>query len=177
MAIRPPILRAGDTVGVVTLGSPRDEATINARIQFLENLGFNVVVGNYVYSWAGYVAATPQQRASDLMSMFENPDVRAIIPARGGTGVADILPYLDYNFISQNPKIITGYSDITVLLNVLYILSNLITFHSLLLIVFYGHINIDFTAPIGKSSWNSTGEQGSWKCNRCHSRRKPHIIC
>jgi len=136
MAIRPPILRAGDTVGVVTLGSPRDEATINARIQFLENLGFNVVVGNYVYSWAGYVAATPQQRASDLMSMFENPDVRAIIPARGGTGVADILPYLDYNFISQNPKIITGYSDITVLLNVLYILSNLITFHSLLLIDF-----------------------------------------
>lgn len=136
MAIRPPILRAGDTVGVVTLGSPRDEATINARIQFLENMGFNVVVGNYVYSWAGYLAATPQQRASDLMSMFENPDVRAIIPVRGGTGVADIIPYLDYNFINQHPKIITGYSDVTVLLNVLYIWANLITFHSLLLIDF-----------------------------------------
>lgn len=136
MAIRPPILRAGDTVGIVTLGSPRDEATINARIQFLENMGFNVVVGEYVYSWAGYLAATPQQRASDLMSMFENPDVRAIIPVRGGTGVADIIPYLDYTIINRNPKIITGYSDVTVLLNVLYIWANLITFHSLLLIDF-----------------------------------------
>lgn len=136
MAIRPPILRTGDTIGIVTLGSPRDEATINSRIQFLEGIGFNVVVGEYVYSTAGYVAATPQQRASDLMSMFENPEVKAIIPTRGGVGVADIIPYLDYRAIANNPKIITGYSDITVLLNVLYIWSNLITFHSLLLIDF-----------------------------------------
>ncbi len=136
MAIRPPILRAGDTIGVVTLGSPRDEATINERIQFLENLGFSVVVGDYVYSSDGYLAATPQQRASDLMNMFENPNVRAIIPVRGGTGVKDVIPYLDYNLINRNPKIFTGYSDITVLLNVLYIWANLITFHSLLLIDF-----------------------------------------
>lgn len=136
MAIRPPILRAGDTVGIVTLGSPRDADTINARIQFLENMGFSVVVGNYVYSEMGFVAATPQQRASDLMSMFENPEVKAIIPVRGGTGVADILQYLDYTMINRNPKIITGYSDITVLLNVLYILADLITFHSLLLLDF-----------------------------------------
>lgn len=136
MAIRPPILVAGDTVGIVTLGSPRDEATINDRIQFLEGIGFNVVVGNYVYSQSGFLAATPQERASDLMSMFENPNVKAIIPVRGGTGVKDILPYLDYSIINQNPKILTGYSDITVLLNVLYIWSNLITFHSLLLIDF-----------------------------------------
>ncbi|MGB4438942.1 MAG: LD-carboxypeptidase, partial [Sedimentibacter sp.] len=136
MAIRPPILRTGDTIGIVTLGSPRDEFTINSRIQFLENIGFNVVVGKYVYSSAGFVAATPQQRASDLMSMFENPEVKAIIPTRGGVGVADIIPYLDYPTINRSPKIITGYSDITVLLNVLYIWANIITFHSLLLIDF-----------------------------------------
>jgi Uncharacterized proteins, homologs of microcin C7 resistance protein MccF len=136
MAIRPPILRAGDTVGIVTLGSPRDAATIDSRIQTLENMGFNVVVGKYVYSSIGFVAATPQQRASDLMSMFENPIVKAIIPTRGGSGVVDIIPYLDYPIINRNPKIITGYSDITVLLNVLYIWADLITFHSLLLIDF-----------------------------------------
>jgi len=136
MAIRPPILRAGDTIGVVTLGSPRDAQTIDERIQFLQNMGFNVVVGDYVYSEMGFVAATPEQRASDLMRMFENPDVRAIIPTRGGTGVVDIIPYLDYQLINRNPKIITGYSDITVLLNVLAQWSDLITFHSLLLIDF-----------------------------------------
>nr|WP_300091666.1 LD-carboxypeptidase [Sedimentibacter sp.] len=137
MATRPPILRAGDTVGIVTLGSPRDAETINSRIKTLENMGFSVVVGKYVYSWeGGYVAATAEQRASDLMSMFENPQVKAIIPSRGGVGVADIIPYLDFSVISQNPKILTGYSDITILLNVLYTLADLITFHSLLLIDF-----------------------------------------
>jgi muramoyltetrapeptide carboxypeptidase len=70
------------------------------------------------------------------MEMFKNPDVKAIIPSRGGVGVAGIIPYLDYPVITQNPKIITGYSDITILLNVLYTWANLITFHSLLLIDF-----------------------------------------
>lgn len=136
MTIRPPRLRPGDTVGIVTLGSPRDSATINIGIQTLESMGFSVITGKYVYSADGYLAATPQKRASDLMSMFENPVVKAIIPSRGGVGVADILPYLNYASINSNPKIITGYSDITILLNVLYALADLITFHSLLLLDF-----------------------------------------
>lgn len=136
MATRPQILRAGDTIGIVTLGSPLSAEVINVGIQTLKNMGFNVVLGKYVYSSIGYVAATEQQRASDLMEMFKNPDVKAIIPSRGGVGVAGIIPYLDYPVIAQNPKIITGYSDITILLNVLYIWANLITFHSLLLIDF-----------------------------------------
>ncbi len=136
MATRPPILRAGDTIGIVTLGSPLSADAINTGIQTLKNMGFNVVLGKYVYSFIGYVAATDEQRASDLMEMFKNPDVKAIIPSRGGVGVAGIMPYLDYSVIAQNPKILTGYSDITILLNVLYIWANLITFHSLLLIDF-----------------------------------------
>ncbi len=136
MAIRPPILRTGDTIGIVTLGSPRDAESIDSRIQTLQSMGYNVIVGEHVYSDDGIVAASPMERASDLMNMFMNPDVRAIIPTRGGTGVSDIIPYLDYDKIRLNPKIITGYSDITVLLNVLYTLADLITFHSLLLIDF-----------------------------------------
>ena len=136
MASRPPILRAGDTIGIVTLGSPPDAATIDTGIQTLQSMGFNVLVGEYAYSSAGIVAASPLERATDLMNMFENPDVKAIIPTRGGTGVSDIIPYLDYDVIRTNPKIITGYSDITILLNVLYEFSDLITFHSLLLLNF-----------------------------------------
>jgi muramoyltetrapeptide carboxypeptidase len=59
-----------------------------------------------------------------------------ILPTRGGVGVAGILPYLDYGVIARNPKIVTGYSDITILLNMLYFQSDLITFQSLLLIDF-----------------------------------------
>lgn len=136
MAIQPPQLRNGDTIGIVTLGSPLAESTINAGIATLENLGFNVVVGESVYSATGFLAGTPESRAADLMSMFENPEVRCILPTRGGVGVAAILPFLDFSVIKSNPKIISGYSDITVLLNALYEYSDLITLHSLLLVSF-----------------------------------------
>lgn len=136
MATRPPILRSGDTIGIVTLGSPLAASIINEGIATLRRMGFNVVLGRFVYSFNGYLAGTDQERALDLMNMFQNPGVRMILPSRGGVGVAGILPYLDFNYIAQHPKIVSGYSDITVLLNTLYQRSNLITFQSLLLLNF-----------------------------------------
>jgi muramoyltetrapeptide carboxypeptidase len=136
MAIAPPMLLRGDTVGIVTLGSPLARDVIDARIAYLRSLGFNVVLGNHVYSVDGIVAAPAPQRAADLMDMFRNPRVKAIIPSRGGTGVSDILPYLDCDVIRANPKILTGYSDITILSNVLYQFTDLLSFQSLLLIDF-----------------------------------------
>jgi len=136
MAIRPPLLQRGDTIGLVTLGSPLDANIINAGVQFLRDIGFNIVFGNHVYSFNGIVAAPAQQRADDLMHMFRDPNIKMILATRGGTGVQTILPYLNFDVIKQNPKIISGYSDMTVLLNSLYQFSDLITFHSLMLIEF-----------------------------------------
>ncbi len=136
MAIRPPLLQRGDTIGLVTLGSPLDANIINAGVQFLRDIGFNIVFGNHVHSFNGIVAAPAQQRADDLMHMFRDPNIKMILATRGGTGVQTILPYLNFDVIRQNPKIISGYSDMTVLLNSLYQFSDLITFHSLMLIEF-----------------------------------------
>ena len=136
MATKPPLLVTGDTVGIVTLGSPLDDDTINARIDFLRSIGFNVVVGRHVYEFSGFIAGSDQNRAADLMAMFQDKRVKAIIPVRGGVGVAGIIPFLDFNIIRANPKIVTGYSDITILLNVLFQQADLITFHSLMLINF-----------------------------------------
>ncbi|RWR04603.1 LD-carboxypeptidase [Siminovitchia fortis] len=136
MILNPPVLRQGDTIGIVTLGSPLEANVINTRINMLNNMGFDVVVGEHVYSRNGFLAGTDQERAADLMNMFQNEQVKMILPARGGVGVAGILPYLDYDIIRQNPKIITGYSDITILLNVLFQYADLMTFHSLMLIDF-----------------------------------------
>jgi muramoyltetrapeptide carboxypeptidase len=136
MAIRPPLLQRGDTIGLVTPGSPLDTKIINDRVQYLKDLGYNVVFGKHIYSYEGITAAPAEQRAEDVMNMFKDPSVNMILSTRGGTGVQTILPYLDFDVIRENPKIISGYSDITVLLNSLYLSSNLITFHSLMLIDF-----------------------------------------
>lgn len=136
MAIKPPHLQSGDTVGIVTLGSPLEASRIDEGIQTLKNMGFNVVVGDHVYQSDGFLAAAPGQMASDLMKMFENKSVKWILPTRGGVGVASILPHLNFNIIAQNPKILSGYSDITILQNAIYEYANMITFQSLLLIDF-----------------------------------------
>ncbi|MBU5442305.1 LD-carboxypeptidase [Paenibacillus sp. MSJ-34] len=136
MAIKPPMLQPGDTIGIVTLGSPLDPGVIDARIETVRQMGFKVVLGRYVYAQNGFLAGTDEQRAGDLMDMFRNPEVKLILPSRGGVGVAGILPYLDFRVIRRNPKIVTGYSDITVLLNVLHQYADLVTFQSLLLIDF-----------------------------------------
>ncbi|EPD50223.1 hypothetical protein HMPREF1210_02794 [Paenisporosarcina sp. HGH0030] len=136
MAIKPPQLQAGDTIGIVTLGSPLSAQRIDEGIATLKNMGFNVIVGDHVYDNDGFLAGTPEERASDLMKMFEDKTVTCILPTRGGVGVAGILPFLDFNVIRQNPKIISGYSDVTILLNALYEYSDLITFQSLLLLDF-----------------------------------------
>ncbi|MXQ54105.1 S66 peptidase family protein [Shimazuella alba] len=136
MAIKPPMLQSGDTIGIVTLGSPLGASTIDARIETLTSMGFQVLVGDHVYDYDGIVAAPASERASDFMRMIENPNVKMILASRGGTGVKDILPYLDYDVIRRNPKIISGYSDITILLNVIYQFSDLITFQGLMLIDF-----------------------------------------
>ncbi|SDM48148.1 muramoyltetrapeptide carboxypeptidase [Fictibacillus solisalsi] len=136
MAVRPPILQRGDTIGIVTLGSPLEPARINEGIKTLRSLGFNTVLGKNVYTSTGFLAGTDQQRAADLMAMFSNKNVKMILPTRGGVGVAGILPFLNFNVIRQNPKIVSGYSDITILLNVLYQYADLISFQSLLLLDF-----------------------------------------
>lgn len=136
MATKPPMLRPGDTVGIATLGSPLDPNVINQGIQGLQNMGFQVVVGRHVYAQTGFLAGTDQERASDLMDLFHNDDVKMIISSRGGVGVAGILPYLDFDFIRSHPKIVSGYSDVTILLNCLYQFADLIAFNSLLLFDF-----------------------------------------
>ncbi|MDV6379465.1 LD-carboxypeptidase [Sporosarcina sp. GW1-11] len=136
MATKPRQLQRGDTVGIVTLGSPLAANRITEGIRMLQRMGFKVVVGEHVYSANGFLAATPRQMASDLMKMFKNPEVKWILPARGGVGVGSILPFLDFNVIKQNPKIVSGYSDITILLNVLFEYADLIGFQSLLLLDF-----------------------------------------
>jgi len=56
MAIRPPMLQSGDTIGIVTLGSPLAGEIINARINDLKSAGFNVILGQNVYSYNGFLA-------------------------------------------------------------------------------------------------------------------------
>jgi len=129
--IKPPALLKGDTIGLVTPGSPLFEthrALIEAR-EKLHNLGFKTKTAPNVGKKLGYLAGTAKERADDLHAMFLDDEVKAIMAVRGGYGSAQLLPLLDYKMIGRNPKIVIGYSDMTSLLNGIYNQTGLITFH------------------------------------------------
>ena len=128
--IKPKRLREGDTIGMVLPASMSFEADDIARgREQLEALGFRVKSGANIYARNGYLAGTDKQRAADINAMFADPEVDGISCFTGGWGTPRLLPYLDYEMIRKNPKVLIGYSDITGLLNAVHRKTGLVTFH------------------------------------------------
>ncbi|MDM8555997.1 LD-carboxypeptidase [Desulfococcaceae bacterium HSG7] len=122
-------LSHGDKIGIVAPSSPFDHQAFQNGIAVLEKKGFHVTVPDDLFSKKGYLAGSDKQRALQLNNSFADPEIKAILCARGGFGALRILPFLDYHLISRHPKIFIGFSDITALLAVLYYKCNLVTFH------------------------------------------------
>ncbi len=125
-------LQPGDTVmlvspaaGLAGIFPHRADRAIAA----LEQLDYRVIEGPNARI-SGGTAGTPQQRAADIHSGITDPAVKAIIAHIGGDYVChEILPFLDWDLIRQNPKIFTGFSDITSLLLAIYQQTGLVTFY------------------------------------------------
>src|SRR5438067_13632537 len=130
MPIKPPRLNYGDTVAIIAPASaPPDPKAIDRSVDALERLGFKPKLAPNARKRWGFLAGTDRERAGDLMKMFTDRKVKAILCVRGGYGSARLLTLLDYRAIRNHPKIFIGYSDITSLHCALLTHSNLISFH------------------------------------------------
>jgi len=129
-----PALKSGDTIGIFTPSSPAHvsfrERYLNGQ-QTLRNLGFNVTEGELTVTGLeqGYRSGTPRARAAELMALFRNPDVKAIMSTIGGANSSSLLPYLDFDEIRANPKVFCGYSDVTALHMAIWSQTGLSTFY------------------------------------------------
>jgi muramoyltetrapeptide carboxypeptidase len=128
--IKPDRLSYGDAVGIVAPASaPLDPKTIDRGIEALERLGFKPRLAPNARKRWGFLAGSDRVRAGDLMRMFADRKVKAILCVRGGYGSARLLPLLDYRLVRRHPKIFVGYSDATALLCAFRTRSNLVCFH------------------------------------------------
>ena len=127
---RPARLNEGDLVALVAPASVTyDEDTVLVAVESLEALGLRVRVGEHVMERHGYLAGPDPDRAADINAAFADDEVRGVIALRGGWGASRALPFIDFDLIAANPKVVLGYSDITSLLLALLARSNLVGFH------------------------------------------------
>jgi len=81
----------------------------------MEEAGYNVVLEAEVEKERRFHHREDEQRAENLMKMWSDPSIKAVIAATGGYGAVRVIPYLDPDVFRRNPKTFVGYSDITAL--------------------------------------------------------------
>ncbi len=67
-------------------------------------------------------------RVEDINDAFKDKKIKGILTSIGGFNSNQLLDYIDYNIIKKNPKILSGYSDITALNNAIYAKTGLVTY-------------------------------------------------
>jgi muramoyltetrapeptide carboxypeptidase len=154
---KPPALREGDLIGVVAPGAAVDEAAVHAGARVLEQAGYRVRIGASVMKRHGYLAGNDADRLTDLVDMFKDPEVHAIVAARGGYGSGRLLSLFDPAVARQHAKIFVGYSDLTFLLTQLIQRAALVAFHGPMLVDLDGNLD-GAAALLGLLS----GDKGGW---------------
>jgi muramoyltetrapeptide carboxypeptidase len=125
----PARIKPGDTIGIVAPAGPFDRQTFLRGVGIIEDMGFQIFVPPGLFEKNRYLAGSDNHRVQFVNQLFADTSVDAIICARGGYGSMRILSLLDYDAIQTNPKVFIGFSDITILLSVLFSRCNLVTFH------------------------------------------------
>ena len=119
-------------IGLVTPSAPAPALFSNRferGVKCLEHMGFNVKRGKYVSTKDGVTSASAIKRAEDINNMYADEEVSLVMATIGGDYSAEILPYLDWEIIRANRKGFIGYSDITVLLHAIGIMSQQVVFY------------------------------------------------
>ncbi|MCA9773850.1 MAG: LD-carboxypeptidase [Myxococcales bacterium] len=126
---RPRALKAGDVIRVVAPGAGFRNEELLAGVTYLEGQGFEVRYDRTIFERVRYLAGTDERRARELMAAIDDPEASAIFAARGGYGSQRLLPRLDPARLAAHPKILLGFSDITVLLQWAGQQADVVSFH------------------------------------------------
>ena len=127
-----PTLRCGDTVGIISPSTPISAVCpkrYNRGISYLKSRGFKVKEGILAGRSDFYRSGTIEERAEEINSFIRDKEVRCIMSSIGGMNSNSLLPYLDYEALAKDPKVIVGYSDVTALLLGIYAKTGITTFY------------------------------------------------
>ena len=109
-----PHLVAGDLIEIVAPAKAIEQEHVDFTKDFLENAGFRVRIGNHCLGRNNYFSGTVAERLSDFQSAIDDPEVKAILCARGGYGCVQLVDKIQWANMLRHPKWVIGFSDVTV---------------------------------------------------------------
>ncbi|MCO8170102.1 LD-carboxypeptidase [Pseudomonas sp. 21LCFQ02] len=127
--VHPKVLRPGDAVALVSPSGPVAAEKIEAAARVLESWGLRPRIYPHACERHSFYAGTDTQRISDLNHALGDPHIRAVICNRGGYGVQRILNEVDLEAVRRDPKLLSGFSDITALHGLLWAQARLASVH------------------------------------------------
>jgi muramoyltetrapeptide carboxypeptidase len=113
--LRPPALRPGDTVMLVSPSGPTRPERVARGIELLTGWGLRVATAPHTYARQGFLAGPDEGRLADLNLALRDPSVRGVLATRGGYGAQRIVDGIDMAAVRADPKVVAGFSDITAL--------------------------------------------------------------
>lgn len=119
-------------IGVITTSSSingLNPVRINQGYEYLKHKGWKITESTICRKKRDYMSGTIKERVEAIHSFVLNPSIDVIMSFWGGTNTNQILRYLDYSLIKNNPKVFVGYSDTSSLLLAINKKSNLVTYH------------------------------------------------
>ena len=116
--VRPPFLKAGDKVALIAPAYWVAEEAVSEAAEILRSWGLVPVIGAHTNNLnVDAYSGTANERAADLAWALEDDDIKAIFCSRGGYGAIHLLRRVPQETITQHPKWLVGYGDISILLN------------------------------------------------------------
>lgn len=126
----PAPLKPGDIIGIIApAGQIRDQDGFSTGIRLLAEMGFEPRFPRELWPGTGYLADTDARRAEEFNKMWADPEVSALLALRGGYGCLRMAGMIDLEQVRKKPKMLIGFSDITVLHNYLCRQTRLVSLH------------------------------------------------
>lgn len=146
--IYPKKLKAGDEIRVVapslsmSIIAEENREIANKR---LSDLGFKITFSKNVEESDDFNSSSIKSRVADLHKAFLDPKVKAVFTVIGGFNCNQLLKYIDWKIIKNNPKVFIGYSDTTALQNAIFAKTGLITYSGPAWSTFAQKLHFDYT--------------------------------
>lgn len=118
--IKPPSLKIGDRVLLISPSSKIDKKLIKQMMYRLRKWGLKPIRGKHATAKSGLYAGTVKERLADIQYGLDSPKIKALFCSRGGYGAIQLIKHLDFSKATKTPKWVVGYSDITAIHNVLF---------------------------------------------------------